>query len=158
MDHVQFLYWLVVCLPLWKMMEFASWDYSLYIYMGKSWNFMFPNHQPDDIHKILLLYKSSHPWPQTGPLDPSYKSAGHPTSIKITKYYLYLDPRNATPEISRRKGGLHWTPVTRRGFRYRYPNFWSLPCHSLDRTTRDSVELSKVFPIVSPSQFVIPMV
>ena len=38
-------WWLVVCLPLWKMMEFVSWDYDIpNIWKNKS---HVPNHQPD---------------------------------------------------------------------------------------------------------------
>ena len=42
--------WLVVYLPLWKMMEFVSWDDDIPNMMGQITNV--PNHQPDNVKHI----------------------------------------------------------------------------------------------------------
>ena len=42
--YIYIYIWLVVNLPLWKMMELISWDYEIPIYMEKN----VPHHQPDE--------------------------------------------------------------------------------------------------------------
>ena len=41
-------YWLVVYLPLWKMMEFVSWDDYFPNWLENNIQIHVPNHQPDD--------------------------------------------------------------------------------------------------------------
>ena len=56
-----YYYWLVVYLPLWKMMEFVSWDdeiFPIYIYIWKN-KIHVPNHQPG-YHYLYAVW--SLPW------------------------------------------------------------------------------------------------
>ena len=50
MKHMDDSIWLVVYLPLWKMMEFVSWDDDIPNIWGKN----VPNHQPGMFYGIFL--------------------------------------------------------------------------------------------------------
>ena len=54
-------YWLVVNLPLWKMMEFVSWDYSSQ-YMEKQKMFQTTNQNNNNIYLKILLTMMNRNW------------------------------------------------------------------------------------------------
>ena len=62
--------WLVVDLPIWKMMEFVSWDYcSQYM---ESHKIHVPNHQP--VMKVLKIFRGKSTIPQVEPSEILYES------------------------------------------------------------------------------------
>ena len=54
--------WLVVYLPLWKMMEFVSWDDDIPNWMESHWKNHVPNHQPVIDHMSTPSFLSKFGW------------------------------------------------------------------------------------------------
>ena len=108
LDHI----WLVVYLPLWKMLEFVSWDDDIPNWMESQKNHV-PNHQPDIISHSRCVYpKRFNPWLQflAQPPIPPLKVIISFLGLKMTKKnrnQIYIYTRHTYPHLIHIK----WCPI-----------------------------------------------